>query len=76
MKKILAIALVGILTSSAQAIELKLVAGDDSDADKHITLALSETGLVSIYMTMFERDGTWSGAALLVACASLLRLRV
>jgi len=60
MKKILATALVGILTSSAQAIELKLIAGDDRGADKHITLALSETGLVSIYMTMFERDGNVS----------------
>ena len=57
MKKILATALVGILTSSAQAIELKLIAGDDRGADKHITLALSETGLVSIYMTMFPGDG-------------------
>ena len=57
MKKMLATALVGILTSSAQAIELKLVAGDDRGADERITLALSETGAVSIYMTMFERDG-------------------
>ena len=57
MKKILVLALVGMVASSAHAIELKLVAGDDPDADEHITLALSETGMVSIYMTMFEGDG-------------------
>jgi len=60
MKKILVLALVGMVASSAHAIELKLVAGDDPDADEHITLALSETGLVSIYMTMFEGDGNVS----------------
>ena len=57
MKKILTIALVGFCASSAHAIELKLVAGDDRDADQEIEVALSETGLVSIYMTMFEGDG-------------------
>ncbi len=57
MKNILTLALAGLLTSSAQAIELKLIAGDDPDADKKVTLALSETGMVSIYITMFERDG-------------------
>ena len=60
MKKILVLALVGMVASSAHAIELKLVAGDDPDADEHITLALSETGVVSIYMTMFEGDGNVS----------------
>ena len=60
MNKILALALVGMVGSSAHAIELKLVAGDDPDADEHITLALSETGMVSIYMTMFEGDGNVS----------------
>ena len=60
MKKILTLALVGFLTSGTHAIELKLVAGDDPDADEHITLALSETGMVSIYMTMFEGDGNVS----------------
>ena len=57
MKKILALALLGFCASSAQAIELKLVAGEDRDADERITLALSETGMVSIYITMFEGDG-------------------
>ena len=57
MKRILASALVGLVASSAQAIELKLVAGDDRDADQEIEVALSETGLVSIYMTMFPGDG-------------------
>ncbi len=57
MNRILTLVLVGLVGSSARAIELKLVAGDDRGADKHITLALSETGMVSIYMTMFEGDG-------------------
>ena len=57
MKHALTIAMVGFCASSSQAIELKLVAGDDRDADERITLALSETGMVSIYMTMFEGDG-------------------
>ncbi len=57
MKKILILALLGMMGSNTQAIEMKLVAGDDRGADMNITLALSETGMVSIYMTMFERDG-------------------
>jgi len=52
MKKILTLALLGMMGSNTQAIEMKLVAGDDPDADMNITLALSETGMVSIYMTM------------------------
>lgn len=48
MKKILALALVGLVASSASAVELSLV-GDDDD---QVTVALSTTGTITVQMVL------------------------